>query len=151
MLHVELENILTILVFHTLPNVMHKLPAVGMRLEIYDGLWLTNTCTNYRKYVLGRNNATSVQLLANRLIILYTTAMCYTAVQTVGLISFSFIFISNRKTSCEIYTTNDMGPNSEEYNSDLRKFTQKGQLNVVIFLTVSVLQNIFLTRLVKCL
>ena len=40
---------------------------------------------------------------------------------------------------------------SEEYKSDFRKFAQKQPLNVIIFLTVSVLPSIFLTRLVKCL
>ena len=40
---------------------------------------------------------------------------------------------------------------SEEYKSDFRKFAQKRPLHVIIFLTVSVLPNIFLTRLVKCL
>ena len=40
---------------------------------------------------------------------------------------------------------------SEEYKSDFRKFAQKLPLHVIVFLTVSVLPNIFLTRLVKCL
>ena len=42
-------------------------------------------------------------------------------------------------------------PISEEYKSDFRKFAQKRPLHVIIFLTVSVLPNIFPTRLVKCL
>ena len=39
----------------------------------------------------------------------------------------------------------------KEYKSDFRKFAQKRPLHMIIFLTVSVLPNIFLTRLVKCL
>ena len=38
---------------------------------------------------------------------------------------------------------------SEEYNSDFRKFAQKRPLFVIIFLSVSVLPNIFPARLAK--
>ena len=53
--------------------------------------------------------------------------------------AFKFLFLLNVKK------------NSEEYNSDFRKFAQKRPLHVIIFLTVSVLPNIFPARLAKCL
>ena len=74
----------------------------------------------------------------------------------IGQIHSDIIISSPIDTTCPASLTSLIRFNvcqdpSEEYKSDFRKFVQKRPLHVIIFLTVSVLPNIFLTRLVKCL